>query len=337
MNVNRKDLVRALESCAAGLSSKENIAQSNCYCFKGTTVYTYNGEILCQHDFPVPLHGAINAKPLSDLLNKLPEDEISVTSTEDKLRIKGANKKRCEIVINPTILLPLGEVESPEEWTEVPPAFTDAVDLVADNTSDDETKALAFVHFTKNRLEACDLMRAVRYSIQTGITSDSVLIRGSSCKALKSMGIAEVSETESWLHWKTHTGLRISARKGTHTYPDISSIFSAETIAQVDLPSTVGDILDRAMPFMEKYSAGGMSKMGNIKLAPGEISIRSLNKEGWYSESKEIEYNGPTLQFDASPRHIQDVLKYGLPCDITGTSIRIQGDEFVYALAVAGN
>lgn len=330
MIVQRKDVVRALECCVPGLSTRENVDQSNCFCFRGKTVYTYNDEILCRQDFPVEINGAVPAKTLLDLLHKLPEEEIEVTTTDTKLRIKGQGRRRSEINLVPDVVLPIGDVETAETWTEVPPAYSDALGMVADATDTDESSPLAYVHITPTLMESCDMHQAIRYEVATGLTS-SVMVRGTSCKAVKGMGIASTSETDGWIHWKTYTGLVVSVRKDSREYPDLGDIFSAESVGEAYIPGSVSEILERAAPFMGKHGKG---KIGIVDLVPGKIRVRAINEDGWYEEIKELEYDGPSTRFGVSPKHIQGALKYGLPCEITPVSLRIRGDAFVYALSV---
>lgn len=330
MIVSRKEVVRALECCVPGLSTRENVDQSNCFCFRGKTVFTYNDEILCQQDFPVEINGAVPAKTLLDLLHKLPEDDVDITTTDTKLRIKGQGKRRSELNLVPDVVLPIGDVEAPSAWTEVPPAYSDALGMVADATDDDESSPLAYVHITPKGMEACDMHQAIRYEVATGLKSN-VMVRGTSCKAVKGMGIAQTAETDNWVHWKTYTGLRVSVRKDTRDYPDLGDIFAAESMGEAYIPGSVSEILERAAPFMSKQGKG---KIGIVDLAPGKIRVRAINQDGWYEEIKELEYDGPVTRFGVSPKHIQGALKYGLPCEITPVSLRIRGDAFVYALSV---
>ncbi len=330
MNIDRKDLLRALDSCTPGLSSKENVDQSNCYCFVGGTIKTYNDEILCQHETALTFTGAVPAKPLRELLQKMTEDEIEVTTTTDKIRIKGS-RRRSEINMNPDILLPTGTVEEPSEWTEVPPAFSDALGMVAGMVDDDQSNVFAYVHFCPGWLEATDNHQAIRYGVATGVKSN-VMVRGDSCKALRGMGIASIAETETWVHWKTFSGLQVSVRKDTRVYPDLTEIFAQPKLSRVHIPGSVADILDRASPFMREAGIGG--KRAQIVLSEGKLIVRAINGNGWYEEIKDIEYDGEKLQFSADPKHIANALKLGLPCDVTASSLKLKGDAFVYVVSL---
>lgn len=333
MKVSRKDVVRALESCTPGLSTKGNLEQSNCFCFRDGFVYTYNDEILCQHDFPVPVTGAVPAKTLLDLLNRMTEDEVTITFTDNALRIKGEGRRRSEIKMVQDVILPIGMVEVPKDWTDVPPAFSDALMLVAESSDKEESDPLAYVHITPTLLEACDYRQALRYEVDTGIKTDAV-VRGSSCLAIKGMGIAAAAETDNWVHWKTFAGLRVSVRRDSQDYQNLDEIFTTDRIGTAVIPGALIDALDRATPFMEK---GAKEKLGIVDLKEGAIRVRAINQDGWYEEAVDAEYDGPPVRFSVSSKHVKNALKYGLPCDITATSLRIQGENFTYVLSVEEN
>lgn len=329
MIVNRKDLLRALQSVTAGLSSKENIDQSNCFCFGPGIVRTFNDEILCQHEVPTDFTGAIIARPLLEMLDKMPEDEITLTVVNNKLRIKGSGK-RAEVTFDPNVILATGSVEVPDNWIELPPAFSDALGMVAEATEKETNTEFAFVHMTPDYLEACDYLQAIRYNVATGVKG-SVMVRGTSCKAIKGMGVASACETKDWMHWKTFTGLVVSVRKDTREYPKIEEIFETPIKGSAYIPGSVGDVIQRATPFMATVPSG---KQTICVLSKNRLTIRAVNANGWYEEVKDIDYDGPDTTFGISPKNISGALKFGLPCEITDSSLRIRGDAFIYALSL---
>lgn len=326
--INRKELLRALEACVPGLSAKENIEQSSCFIFSENSITTFNDEILCVHDTPLGLHGAVPSKPLLELLRKLTEDEIQITSTDTELRIKG-NGRRVVIRMSPDVLLPTGVVDPVEEWIDVPPAFGDALSMVAECASKSgDDRELSCVHFQPHMIEACDRYQAIRYNVETGV-GQNALIRRSSCAAVQGLGIAGMAETEVWMHWKTYTGLQVSVRKYASTFPSLDDIFATEKTGEAHIPGSIVEIFNRAAPFFADTTKG---KQGLIRLRKGQMMIRAANGEGWYEEIRDIDYDGPKMTLGVNPKYISGLVKHGIPCDITASSLRITGDAFVYAL-----
>lgn len=332
MLIDRRDLLRSLESCSPGLSTKGGLEQSGCYCFTGNTIQCFSEEIYTIQDTPLGIQAAVPAKPLLDTLRKLTEDSLEVTVSGTKLRIKGTGR-RMEINSNPEVMLPTGAVEHPTQWTELPPAFGDAMPVVAAcclETEGNDNFELTCVRITSRGLEACDLKQAIRFAVATGVQGE-VLIRGSSAKAFNGLGIAEMAETESWWWIKTYTGLRAAVRKIQGKYPPIGQVFKAEAISQVEMPGSVVEILGRISPFLQETVAG---KLATFSLKPGQLLVRAQNVNGWYEEKKAVDYSGPELTMGLNPAFLEKLIKHGLPIVLTRDSVRISGGDFVFALAI---
>jgi hypothetical protein len=331
MLINRQELLRTLESCSPGLAPKGGNEQSNCFCFQNNVVRCFSEEIYTEQDTNLDIQGAVPSKPLLETLRKLTEDELTITATDTKLQIKGQGR-RASINLNQEILIPIGAVEKATKWTELPPAFGDALPMVAECAAEDNNIfELCCVRISPKGLEACDLRQAIRYAVATGVEKE-VLIRGTSCKAFNGLGIAEMSETDSWWWIKTYTGLRAAIRKIVGTYPKgISDIFKAPVLSRVTLPASVVDVLARVGPFLEETATG---KLATLCLKPGKMMIRSQNVYGVYEEIKNVDYDGPPLTLGLNPKYFEALIKKGLPIVVTEDSVRIEGGDFMLALAL---
>lgn len=331
MEVDRRELLRGLESCTPGLSARSGLDQSNCFTFKDKSIRCFSEEIYTEQDCLLDITGAVPSKPLLDVLRKMTEDTLTISATDTELRIKGQGR-RTAIRLNPDVLLPTGSIEQAGKWTELAPAFGDALPMVAACAAEDSNIfELCCVRLTPRGMEACDQRQAIRYAVPTGVAGE-VLLRGASCKAFNGLGIAEMSETDSWWWIKTYTGLRAAIRKIAGTYPKgIGEIFKAEAISTIELPGSVVDVLGRITPFLQETVAG---KLATFSLKPGKLLVRAQNVSGWYEEIKNVEYDGPEVTMGLNPKYLETLIKHGLPIIITKDSVRIQGGEFVFALAV---
>lgn len=332
MLIDRREWLRALESCSPGLSTKSGLDQSNCFCAQDNKIKCFSEEIYTEIDFPLGITAAVPAKPLLDTLRKLTEDSLDITTSGTKLRIKGTGR-RLEINMNPEIMLPAGSIEQPTKWVELPPAFGDALPMVSAcclETEGNDQFELSCVRITPRGLESCDLKQAIRYAVATGVQGE-VLIRGTSAKAFNGLGIAEMSETESWWWIKTYTGLRAAVRKIQGKYPPIGQVFKTEAISTVEVPGSVVEILGRCTPFLQETVAG---KLATFTLKPGQLLVRAQNVNGWYEEKKAVDYSGPELTMGLNPLFLEKLIKHGLPITLTRDSVRVSGGEFVFALAI---
>lgn len=327
MKFNRKEILRQLESCNPGLSHTDNLEQSDCYILRPGVITTYNEEILCRQDTPLPFQAAVPAKPLVETLRKLTEDEIDIELKESMLMIKCAGTRRIGLNIHADIVLHCDSVEPVTQWTDVPPVFADALAMVceaADKDGDDF--ALNCVQIMPVGMQATDRFQAIRYKLDCPVRS-GVLVKRQSCTAVNGLGIAAMQETDNWIHWKTYTGLQISVRKYLEEYPDLSPLFKAEAQGTLRLPPSLIDALQKASIFLADTGTG---KQAVLKLKTNKIMIRGQNEHGFYEEIRDITYDGPAVTFGINPKYVQTLLKHDYPCHLTEGSLRIRGDSFAY-------
>lgn len=336
MRFDRQDLLRTLESCAAGLNTKENMEQSSCYVFMDGTLHTYNGEILCRISVanaagePFPYKCAVHARTLLDTLRKSPDDELDINQVDGKLTIKGTGRKQ-NIKVSTDILLETDEVEKPGTFVDLPPIFSEALGLVASCAAvDAEPFALNCVDFTPRGMQATNKYQAMRFIVATGATEPHILVRATSCKALNGIGAAAVSYTRDWIHWKTYSGLIISVRRLGEDYPDITSIFTEAKIGDLVLPGALTDVVDRAMAFvLDKKEDQKII----LQVRQDNIIVRAESVYGDTEEEKPIVYSGVNMDLQVNPSVLSMILKHGAPIAICDSCLRIRGDGFMYAVS----
>lgn len=336
MRFDRQDLLRTLESCAAGLNTKENMEQSSCYVFLDGTLHTYNGEILCRISVtnaggePFPYKCAVPARTLLDTLRKSPDDELDIDLIDSRLTIKGSGRRQ-NIKVSTDILLETDEVESPGDFVDLPPIFSEALGLVASCAAvDAEPFALNCVDFTPRGMQATNKYQAMRFVVATGATEPHILVRATSCKALNGIGAAAVSYTRDWIHWKTYSGLVISVRRLGEDYPDITPIFTEVKTGELVLPGSLTDVVDRAMAFvLEKKEDQRIT----LQVRQDNIIVRAESVHGDTEEEKQIVYSGADMDLQVNPSVLSMILKHGAPIAICDSCLRIRGDGFLYAVS----
>lgn len=327
MLVNRKELLRQLESCVPGLAHGETTEQANCFVLSPGKVRTFNDEVKCEADIPLQISCAVPSRPILETLRKLTEDEVDIELEDGRLMVKCPRVRRIGINVHVDIVLNCDQVEQPSEWVDVPPVFADALAMVAEVAAKDSDQFITTcVRFTPRGLEATDAFQAIRYKVQTPMQR-SALIKRASCLAVKGLGIAAMSDTQDWVHWKTYTGLVVSVRKYDEEYPDLTPFFSAESTGALKLPPSLLDSIQKASVFMADTVSG---KQAVLRLAPKKMMLRGQNESGFFEEVRDIAYEGPKLSFGINPNYLQTVLKYDAPCDLTENSIRIRGDGFCW-------
>ena len=338
MKFFRADLLRTLEACSLGLSSKDNMEQSSCFVFRNGQVITYNGEICCTSPLtnaegvPFDCYGAVPAKTLLQTLRKSPDDEIEIFCETDKIKLKGgSDRRKQQIPKMADIVLPIEEVETATEYVDLPPIFGEAIARVAPCAAkDSSTFALTCVAFGPKGIQATDCRQAIRFLVATGRKEGSVLVRAESLKGLDGLGLAAIAYGDSWVHFRTYAGVVVSVRLIAEPYPNIGSIFTEAAKASVSLPVSVADIIARAMPFVAEKAEG---KQIEFTLSPGNLLVRADSGSGGFEEDRDIEYTGGTVLVKTNPEVLPNVLRYAAPIEVCDTMIRIKSDGCCYCVS----
>ena len=327
MKVNRENLLRVLNTVSPGLTPRELIEQSSTFCFKNGEVFTFNDEIACRMSSGLEkgFTGAVPAKPLKAILEKLVEDEIEITQEEGEVILAGKGRK-AGVRMEAEILLPIDMVEKPEKWQDLHENFLEAISLVSQCVSKDESRTdLVCVHFHPKWLEAADSNHIARYKIPIGV-SESTLVRGESLKHIGQLGVNEMAETAAWMHFRNPQGLIFSCRRYVEQFPEIGDILKLEG-SSATLPPGLAEAADKAAVFSEENVDDNFVR---VELRSGKLRIKGQGISGWYSETKKIKYDGPTLAFLISPKLLQQIVKKHSDVIISADRLKVEGGKWCY-------
>jgi len=323
----KEDLLRKINSVAPGISAKENVEQSSCFVFKGGMLYTYNEEIFCSTKCDIGYEGALESKPLIDILGKLTEDVISLEQGEGELVIKGKSK-RAGITMTLDIKLPIDSVVLPKEkdWADLDEDFCDAIELVSECAGKNKNEfILSCVHVTPNFIEACDNIQLARYKLKTPITANTI-VRRDSIKHITGLGMSEVAETKNFIHFRNPDGLVISCRRYTDEFNDLDDAIIVDDGVTTELPKGLADAADKAAIF----SSSGEDDNVLVKIETGMVTISSKGASGWYKEKRKIKYSGKEITFRMAPKVMADVVKKHDEFIISDSKLKVEDKRFTY-------
>lgn len=322
--INREKLIQQLESVQPGLAEREVLEQSSCFVFESGRVITFNDEIACSNKCDLGFSGAVRAKPLLSILHKLTEEDLEIDWAEGECRIQG-NRKEMGILGEKEIVLPVDKLERPTKWHELPEAFIEAIGLVQHCTSTDEAQfVLTCVHLTPTYLEACDNTQLTRVKVATPV-KQNILVRRDSVKHVVTLGMTEMAETESWVHFRNPVGLTLSCRRFVDEYYDISGLmkFTGEKIV---LPKGLTNAADKAAVFAESIEGANVQ----VELRPGKLRLTGQGVAGWYRETRKVAYEGQALSFLVSPTLLMEITKKYTDAEISPTRLRVRGPNWQY-------
>jgi DNA polymerase III sliding clamp (beta) subunit (PCNA family) len=327
--IDRETLIQQLESVQPGLSqsARESVEQSSCYVFKGGKVMTFNDEIACTQECDIGgAEGAVASKVLLEILHKLGEDELEVSTTDAELLFKGKNGRKIAITREADCLLPIDDVEQPTKFVALPEEFLDAIKMARDCTSADDSQfQLTCISITPDYIEACDNTQYIRITVDTKVKSP-IMVRRDSIKYIVDLGMSKFCETETWIHFKNPKGLMLSCRRFVDEYPDFSKLLKVKGTA-ITLPKGLGAAADKAAVFATDTTEDPKVL---IELRQGKLRIKGKGNSGWYSEIKQVNYEGDPLSFRIAPGLLIDITKKYNAAEITVGRLKVDGGKWTY-------
>lgn len=330
MRVDRESLLSSLEAVVPGLSNKETVEQADCFVFMDGVVRTFNEEIGCQMPVKMPgITGAVAAKPLMDVLRQMQDDELVVTIDKNgSLCFKGKKGRVVKMRMQAEILLPLANIEIPEEWHEIPPEYCDALLMVHEcATEKDEDRFYSTcVHIGKGRIEATDnISQLMRYRVKTRISRSSLLKKRSAMHVAE-MGAREFAETERFLHYRNDSGLVMSCVRYIEDYPDLSATCEVSG-DRVVLPKSMGEAAKIGEVFSREQKDNNFLV---LSLSRDRIMMEGIGVSGEYVHPVECIYDGPSMSFMIPPKLLTHVIDKYQEATITPERLFVQGERFVY-------
>lgn len=332
--VAREKILRAFEEVQPGLSTREITDQSSCFVFKGGRVITYNEEVFCsaKSTLPKELEGGVEADKLTQFLRKLKDPEITLSFSDNTLKVKGTKREGIEFPFRKEILLPLDQVEVAGKWRKIHKEFADAVNIVQQSASQDQSEQItSCIHIHPKFIEASDGRQLTRYKIKTGVEKP-FLVRRDSIKFIATVSLKEISETEKCIHFRSDTGLIISARRYMDQYQDMSAALKEEG-EPIILPKGLTDAMEKCELVTQVDKDNNFA---TIHLTKGEIKVTGISQAGRYWKTfKNVKYNGKDLKFKIPPKLMGEILRRHTDCEITDSfRVKINGGKFTYMAAL---
>ena len=335
----RAELLAQLEAVRPGLSTKEYISQSSCFAFRGGWVMTFNDDTSCRA--PTGLPGeftfAIKADPLTELLRKMTEDRIQLEFRGAELVVRGKGGKECELPVEKDVLLPVEKVDKPGEWVALAGEFAEAVDLVKETASKDESQfSVTCIHIAPDRMESADRWQISRYRLKTGV-QESTYVRADSIRHIVQLGMTKMSVTKNWVHFRNPDKLIHSCRKYLDDvqFPDVGQWLKMTNGSKFVLPPGLVDAVEKADIFSKENGDQNQVLVEMSGAGGGRLKVSGVGTYGRYTEPKKIRYTGPEFKFLISPKILIQIAKTYTECQIDGRKLLIDGGErFVYATSL---
>lgn len=329
--VDREEFLQKLQEVQPGLSKSEIVEQSSCFVFKDGKIITFNEQIACiaKSGLPAEAQGAVQHKKFIDMLRKFPDPTVALEFSKKQVVIRGKNKD-SEHAIEHKILIPIEVVKVPDKWKKISDDFTDAIGIVQECATKDETAfTLTCIHIHPQWMEAFDNTQMARYTLKTGVAKPFLVSRDS-IKFLPAYDLTHIAETDKWLHFKTATGTVISIERYLAEAGDYQNL--TEILGIKGMPIVFPKALDKAADRANVHSADNTDKnLVTIELKPGKLRIIGLGDQGKYRQQMNVKYSGKPTKFQIAPNLLCEILKRDTECTISKTfKLKVDGGKFVY-------
>lgn len=306
MEINKQELIKALEAVRPGLATKEMIEQSTSFCFIKGNIVTFNDNISVSYPFPLlNLTGAVNANELYNLVRKLKTDEISMDFSDNEILIK-AGRVRASLRLQEEIVLPIEEIGRIKKWKDLPDDFLNGLSHCMGATSRDMSEAkFVCVYVNGQQMTATDRYRIAVYDLVSETKTSPFLIPADTCAKLIRMNPQRIAEGEGWIHFQGQNEEVISCRVFDEEFPDVTPHMKFKG-TKIVFPKTIMDILDKAGIFSKRDYQLDESVV--VELMPKKIKISSESETGKFSETARVDYKGEEIEFKVTPYLLRDIL-----------------------------
>lgn len=327
--INKNELLRALEAVKPGLASSEIIEQSTSFAFLKNKVVTYNDEISVS--YPVTnlnLTGAVKAEDLYSLVSKLRNETLTMEVVDNEVRIVSGRSK-AGLRLEEKVKLPLDEIDPVEDFKTLPEDFIDnlviAMSCAAKTISE---PILRCVHITPEGIfESSDRYRLLKIKGTKIPIEESFLIPAKEAETVVKFIPTKIAVTSNWIHFTKENGALLSCRLVHEKFPSLVELLEFDGVT-FDLPKNINSLLDRASVFTKRPAYIEESVL--IKISAKNFKIRSENQTAWYEESTKTEYDGEEMIFGISPYLLKFVIDKQKSCIKEDNKIKVEGDNWTY-------
>jgi DNA polymerase III sliding clamp (beta) subunit (PCNA family) len=340
VKINRKHLLEVLQAVKPALAAKEVIEQSTSFIFADGQVLAYNDELCISHPLKVDFEGAVQAKELLALLNKLTDEEVDVTSKPPHLVVKGKKNKsgiKLDAKTNvEEITNVLGKIKG---WKALPAAFVEALGFCMFSVGKDMTKPLlTCIHCSGRDVISGDNIRITVFDMGKKVDLEPLNIPSIAIAPLKSFEPIEYTSTKGWAHFKSKEDVVFSCRVMEDDYPKDKTLDFVERAGKgetVKLPESLPDALERAGIFSSgtEIKTAGDDRV-RISINDGVMVVRGEGAAGFFEEENRIRYKGDPIEFECNPTFLHAILSHTDEVTISQKMLRFEGENFTHVIVV---
>jgi DNA polymerase III sliding clamp (beta) subunit (PCNA family) len=332
--LNRQSFIDALSKVKPGLANKEIVEQSTHFIFDNDKVWTYNDQITIMQNFQSGLKGAVKADNFFKLLNKIPDEEISMSSEEGKIKISG-KKIKANIKIDPDIKIqpiPVAGIND-KRWEDLPENFGEAIAFSAFSASRNMIRPeLTCLYVTGEYVIGCDTFRGTKYKLKSEMKQTFLLPATAAIDLAKYNPYKVLVDEAGWLHFVNRESTTFSCRTYDIEYPEqIWKFFEVEG-EEIILPEGFIDAVSRAEVLLT--ADFDLDRIVTLAIGDNQVICSSEGNYGDFEETADIKYDGEKLEIKVHPILLGEILKH-LATVIVGDRLLFKGENFDHGICLS--
>lgn len=333
MEVNKAELLAALEKVKPGLANRELIEQATSFAFLGGRVVTYNDEISVSHPVQdLDVTGAVKAETLYSFLSRVKEDTITMEIDDNQVKIT-AGKSVAGLVFEQEVKLPVEEVGEIGTWHPVPEDLVTGLKMCHPCcTKDMSLGVLTCVYVNGRVMVGSDSYQIIKYQLDQEVALDPFLLPASSAQVLSKYRITEIASGQGWVHFKTEDDTVISSRVFDGDYPDFDVHFEFDG-GEVEFPKGTTEALERAEVFSKSDLAIQDMPVVTIEITKSRVKISAQDESGWFKETLQVKHTGEPIKFTTNVQFLLALLGQSPSCVYGEGRVRFTGEKWTHLIS----
>jgi DNA polymerase III sliding clamp (beta) subunit (PCNA family) len=334
--IDKNALLQALQKVMPGIAAKQILEQSDHFVFDNNKIWSYNDQIFISQKYDSPIKGAIKAQEFYKMIEKITNQEISISQEENLLTIKAGNDEFSAVVNVADIKLKTDTIDIPahnsDKWNALPSNFIEAIQFCMFSASKNMmTPEFNCIYISEDNAISCDGFRGTRYNLNEKVPVEFLL----KSDAAKYMGIynpVKYAVSDNWIHFINNENTICSVRVSATSYPEkIWDFFDCSGV-EIKLPEGFDKAVSQSETFVvEDFD---QDKCVHISIADNQITCTGQGVLGKIDVKKKIEYTREKIDIDVHPKLLQDILKKTNTVEI-GERLRFVSDNFDHCIVLS--
>jgi len=302
--MNRTTLLNAVEKTKPAMTGTALTEQDNLIMFDGREIISFNDEILIIAPIRTKIKGAVPAKELLDLLQKMKDDTIQIEQKGDVVSVTGKTTK-AKLKVSQGVDIP--DVALPDKWKTIPQDFLDGIKLCRCNVAE-TGNALHNILIEGDKVISSDNYRVTEYTMKTNAFKRKCLVPASISHTLISFVPISYASNKSWSMFKNDDGAVLCIRKVDVKYPDVQAFLSKKIKGtKVALPEELKESLERTRILSDEDIVTG-NRMVKVTIKKDTMLCHGECALGQIDEHVKIDYSGKEISFHIVPDFLYEIL-----------------------------